>query len=244
MYLPVNAKAKSCQLAKAARQRSRPMTDIQPHRQARLPETVIQRRAGCACGGGCPRCRADREMAEAPDLQAKLKIGAPDDRYEREADRVADQVMRMPADSLPIREGEDQAVQTKPLDERTTPLVQRQAEEEEEELQTKRADGSRGETQAAGLAEDFQQLRGGGEPMSDSLRSYFEPRFGYDFGGVRLHNDARAAAAAEQVNARAFTVGRNVVFGDGQYSPNSIVARSLLAHELTHVLQQTGGEGA
>lgn len=82
--------------------------------------------------------------------------------------------------------------------------------------------------------------RGNGQPLSTSARSYFEPRFGHDFSQVRVHSDAQAAEAAQHLRARAFTVGSHVAFGAGQYAPSSTDGRRLLAHELTHVVQQAG----
>ena len=148
----------------------------------------------CACGGSCPRCQ-----------QANSKISQPGDVYEREADRVADRVMRMPI-----------------------PQVQREAA------------GGAGQS-AAPSRPVAGTLRGGGRPLSDSTRSYFEPRFGHDFSPVRVHSDAAAADAAHHLRARAFTYGRHVTFGAGQYSPGTTEGRRLLAHELTHVVQQGGG---
>ncbi|WP_394825893.1 DUF4157 domain-containing protein [Pendulispora albinea] len=78
----------------------------------------------------------------------------------------------------------------------------------------------------------------GGEPLSRAARAFFEPRFGYDFRRVRVHADGSAAAAAHAVGAYAFTLGRDVVFGAGQYAPDTRKGRQLLAHELTHVIQQ------
>jgi hypothetical protein len=81
-------------------------------------------------------------------------------------------------------------------------------------------------------------LRGPGHPLDDATRAFMEPRFGHDFRHVRVHTDTRAAQAADAVDARAFTVGANVVFAAGQYRPTDIAGRRLLAHELGHVLQQ------
>lgn len=78
----------------------------------------------------------------------------------------------------------------------------------------------------------------GGQPLPANLRSFFEPRFGYDFGHVRLHRGA--AAAAQSVDAAAYTMGAQIVFGDGQYAPNTRRGLGLLAHELAHVVQQGG----
>lgn len=80
-------------------------------------------------------------------------------------------------------------------------------------------------------------------PLDGETREFFEPRFGADFGGVRIHTDARAASSARAVNALAYTVGPNLVFGEGHYAPGTIAGQRLLAHELTHVLQQQGETG-
>ena len=78
-----------------------------------------------------------------------------------------------------------------------------------------------------------------GEPLDRSTRSMMEPRFGHDFSNVRVHTDARAAESAEALNAQAYTVGNHVVFGNGNYLPGTSGGRQLLAHELTHVVQQS-----
>jgi hypothetical protein len=228
-----------------------------------------------------------------PMLQRKLAIGQPNDQYEQEADRVADQVMRMPAPKIqrlcpeckeelqrqpmaeeekkedeetlqtkplaetitPLiqrqmepteeeKEKEDETLQTKPLAETITPLIQRQTEPTEEEkkkdeetLQTKPTSGEP-PTVSSGLQNQITALQGGGQPLSESERNFFEPRFGTDFSQVRIHADSQAAEAARAVNAKAFTLGRDVVFGAGEYQSRSSERQRLLAHELTHVLQQ------
>lgn len=83
-------------------------------------------------------------------------------------------------------------------------------------------------------------LRSPGQPLDSETRAYMEPRFGQDFSGVRVHADAKAAESARAVNAYAYTVGREVVFGPHQYAPQSSEGRRLVAHELTHVVQQSG----
>jgi hypothetical protein len=80
-----------------------------------------------------------------------------------------------------------------------------------------------------------------GQPLDAATRRFMEPRFGHDFGGVRVHADGRAAESARAVNARAYTVGRDIVFEAGHYAPQTPAGRQLLAHELTHVAQQSGG---
>lgn len=83
-------------------------------------------------------------------------------------------------------------------------------------------------------------LHSPGQPLDSATRTFMEPRFGHDFSQVRVHNDAKAAESTRAVNALAYTVGRNVVFGEGQYSPTTLPGQRLLAHELMHVVQQTG----
>lgn len=88
----------------------------------------------------------------------------------------------------------------------------------------------------------YDVLRSSGQPLDAPTRSYMEPRFGHDFSQVRVHTDARAAESARAVSALAYTVGRDVVFGAGQHAPHTAAGRQLMAHELTHVVQQ-GGRG-
>lgn len=84
-------------------------------------------------------------------------------------------------------------------------------------------------------------LRSPGQPLDSATRAYMEPRFGHDFSGVRVHTDTQAAESARAVNALAYTIGRNVVFGAGQYAPGTTAGQRLLAHELAHVVQQREG---
>jgi len=180
-------------------------------------------------------------------IQTKLKINEPGDIYEQEADRVADAVMQMPEPGVQREvepEEEEKTLQTKPLASEIMPLIQRQIEpeeeEEEEEIQPKRIAGTAHKITPE-IERDIQSVRGAGRPLSASERTFFEPRFGADFESVRVHSDARAAYAARSVDARAFTVGVDVVFGGGEYSTGTSSGRRLLAHELAHVVQQNGG---
>jgi len=186
--------------------------------------------------------QAVQRLIKSGALQAKLKIGQPGDVYEQEANRVADEVMKMPEPEIQRQvdeEEEEEILQTKPLVDQITPLVQRQVEEEEEEemLQAKSREDATSEV-TNDLESQINVIKGGGQPLAESERAFYEPRFGADFSGVRVHTNARAANVARSVNARAFTLGHNVVFGTGEYSPDALTGRQLLAHELTHVIQQ------
>lgn len=114
-------------------------------------------------------------------------------------------------------------------------------------VRTRRAQGgsipgaSRTRARPALVAQVGSSTRRGGRPLPQSVRDRFEPRLGYGFGQVRVHAGARAAEAARAVNARAYTVGQDVVFGNGHYRPGTPDGDKLLAHELTHVVQQRGG---
>lgn len=92
----------------------------------------------------------------------------------------------------------------------------------------------------AGLNSKIQSFRGGGQPLPESSREFFESRFGTDFRQVRIHTGGQAARFAQMLNARAYTVGRDIVFGRNEYSPDTFAGRQLLSHELTHILQQRG----
>ncbi|WP_437993083.1 eCIS core domain-containing protein [Sorangium sp. So ce145] len=112
--------------------------------------------------------------------------------------------------------------------------------EEDEKKNLQRSKDGRGEEGALGTQRAVEVTRGGGEPLPSAVRSHFEPRFGHDFSKVRIHRSTEAAAAARGVQARAYTIGSDIVFGDGQYAPSTAEGQRLLAHELTHVVQQGG----
>jgi hypothetical protein len=162
-------------------------------------------------------------------IQTKLAINKPGDEYEQEADRVSEQVMRMPEPKLQRTcacGGECPKCQTE------------QPSQEEEHLHTKRlGTGDWGQTEVPPIVHDV--LRSSGQRLDPATRAFMEPRFGLDFNRVRVHTDAKAADSARAVHALAYTVGNDVVFGTGQYAPGSSEGRRLLAHELSHVVQQT-----
>ena len=120
--------------------------------------------------------------------------------------------------------------------------LQRQeaAEEEEEELQTKSAGGSSSAASRPGFARMLRAETAGGAPLDREARAFFEPRFGRDLGDVRIHTGGRAASLSRDINARAFTHQRHVYFGAGAYDAKSTEGRRLIAHELTHTVQQAG----
>lgn len=166
----------------------------------------------------------------APCLQRKLAVGRVDDPLEHEADRVADEVVGMPTSETT-----------------TTPSparVSRKCAEcdEGEMLQPKRG---RPVDAGGGVPASVHQVLGSpGRPLDAATRAYFEPRFGRDFSRVQVHTGPLATRSARDVEALAYTVGRDIVFDAAQFAPATHEGRRLIAHELAHVMQQTGASGS
>jgi hypothetical protein len=161
--------------------------------------------------GGAPGPTGECESCRQKKLQRKLTVGASNDPLEQEADRVADEVLAARAHS---------AVSGAP------PRIQR---------------GNANAPASTAPASVDRVLGSPGRPLAPVLRQDMEQRFGHDFSRVRIHTDGAADQSARDVNAHAYTVGRDVVFDGGRFRPHSLEGRRLLAHELTHVLQQDQG---
>jgi hypothetical protein len=157
-----------------------------------------------------------------------LKVNTPGDEYEQEADRVANQVMRMPESAVQRRTcscGKPAGPDGMCADCKRKQLnIQR------------KASGESGQMVAPPIV--HHTLQQPGRPLDAPTRSFMEARFGQDFGRVRVHTDTLAANSADSVSARAYTVGYNIIFGGGQYAPDTHSGRHLMAHELAHVVQQ------
>lgn len=175
-------------------------------------------------------------------VHTKVTVNEPDDKYEKEAECVADAVMRTPVSERAIdAENRLPSVHIQ----RLCPRRQRRHnedkslnyEEYEAELQRKENTGMVPPVTDP-IQQQIQSLRGGGRPLPRSMRSFFEPRFGENFRDVRLHMGSKADEIARSVNARAFALGNNIVFANGAYEPDTKTGQRLLAHELTHVAQQ------
>lgn len=167
--------------------------------------------------------RAVAKLIKSKALQAKLRINKPGDIYEKEANRVAEQMMKMP---------EPKVVQGMPVSGRVAgSLVQRRCPRCEEKLRfTSEA--------APDIEANINANRGNGKPLPGSVQAFFEPRFGHDFSRIRMYNDSNADMLNRMLNARAFTTGQDIFFKQGEYNPESTEGRKLLAHELTHTVQQ------
>ena len=198
-------------------------------------------------------------------LQRKLTVGAANDQYEQEADRLAHQVMNtsdaVAASSMQRaispEQDEDRAPQPKPLAASITPFVpQQQTLETSKEPLPRQPESEAGKNKpiqvksASALTNSFEtaddvetqinRSKGRGSPLPDSVRTHMESRFGADFSGVRVHAGGDSARLNRSLSAQAFTVGREIYYGAGK-SPTDL---TLTAHELAHVVQQTGGQSA
>ncbi len=156
-------------------------------------------------------------------LRAKLRTGGTGDEYEQEADRIADKVAGVNA----------APVQTKPEVKSSSSSYR----EDEKSLRMK-AGAFRAAEADAVFASDLHSIVGKGMPIPASERSFYEARFGHDLSSVRVHKGPDAEALAGSINARAFTINRDIVFGKGNYSPDTYAGRHLMSHELAHTLQQ------
>jgi len=172
--------------------------------------------------------RATVSLLRSLQIQPKLTISEPGDPYEEEADHVADQVMRM-AEPEVQRKCACGGTCSDCQDNKETPTLRRTAL------------GTAVNGEAPPIVHDV--LRSAGQPLDGATRAAMEQRLGVDLHGVRVHTDTQAAASAERVDARAYTVGNHIVFGRGQWQPGRPEGDRLIAHELTHVAQQSGAQG-
>lgn len=202
------------------------------------------------------------------NIQAKLTIGSSADQQEKQADHVASKVVRGESlqrkEEAMVRKQEEEEVQAKlqkQEEEEMQTKLQRQSEAEEEELQTKlqRQEEEEAQTKlqkqeeeevqaksiqrkestaSIGLESRINLHKGGGNPLPEDLRKDLENKMNASFLHVRIHNDNAANKLCEELNALAFTVGNHIFFRSGRYQPGTSAGKELLAHELTHVLQQ------
>lgn len=146
-------------------------------------------------------------------IQPKLTINTPGDVYEQEADAMANKVMRM-------ANGSSQTMSS--------------------DIMRKESSANMGMPVSNSFVNNLNNSKGSGSTLPKSTKGFMENAFSTDFSNVKIHNDAKANNLSQNINAKAFTHGNDIYFGAGQYSPNSYSGKSLLAHELTHTLQQSG----
>ncbi|WP_434684956.1 eCIS core domain-containing protein [Pseudanabaena minima] len=197
------------------------------------------------------RLAAVRAQRMGTAIQAKLNIGAPNDKYEKEADATAIKVVKQintPSQEKSVQrqeliEDEDQ-LQMKP----EISSIQRQEsiEEEKEDLQMKSL-VQRRENIAIGdasqdLESSIQRAKGSGQPLDPNLQTKMGQVMGSDFSRVKIHTDAQSDQLNQSIQAKAFTTGQDVFFSQGAYNPKSKAGQELIAHELTHVVQQDSNQ--
>jgi Domain of unknown function (DUF4157) len=208
----------------------------------------------------------EKPVARAADnkapgyLQAKMKVSQPGDAHEQQADQVAERVSRAAKPDTPVT-GADKAVQRATLqpgedlgDQQQTLSRKPDQAKPESTLSKKPQDNlakkaDRQSLQAKGdvpqidqaTEERINSLRGKGESLPEVVKNEMQQQLQADFSAVRIHNSGEAAALAAGINAKAFTVGNDIFFATGEYAPDSAEGRKLLAHELTHVVQQSDG---
>ena len=223
------------------------------------PSQTVHLHRKCACGGeagmdgSCDECKAESEASAEPKKLASLKpmqvkLSQPGDRFEQEADATAQQVMRVP----------DEAEQHGPTARISAPVQERllsrdpvegggpTVQSDDDDFDDMEADEDGMPKLEAGLSSSRSARvvahvpTDSGQPLDNSARNFMEQRFGQDFGQVRVHADSDSAQSAKSLQARAYTIGSDIYFNQGQYRPSDSQGKTLLAHELTHVVQQTG----
>lgn len=170
-------------------------------------------------------------------IQKKLSVGSANDSYEVEADQVADKVMKMSEPSPHIAHTgallqrkcaaceQEEKLQMKPLVETISPLIQRSSTEN-------------GGFAPNHVENQINSSKGGGNSMDHETKNFMESRFGTDFSNVKIHTGSEAVQMSRELNAQAFAVGNDIYFNEGKYNPTSDSGKHLLAHELTHTVQQ------
>jgi hypothetical protein len=191
--------------------------------------------------------------AVASGVQTKMTVNKPGDKFEQEADKMADKVMRMPAPPAAAKEEKLQRAPDEKLQRVPEEKLQKADENRlqkaedtrlqkapaDEKLQRRDADGGGSSSAASGDVQSaIRSKTTGGEPLASDVRGQMEPRFNADFDTVRIHKDSESAALSNQLSARAFTYQNHIFFSRGQYQPGSSEGQHLLAHELTHTIQQ------
>lgn len=185
-------------------------------------------------GNQAIRRAVQRSAAQGMVIQRKMTVGPVGDKYEQEADTVAKQVvgnLNNPQPQAAQRQENDDELQMKPH-------LQRQADGDE--LQMKAASTMNGGDVSSDLETDIQSAKGSGQSLDNNTQASMGQAFNADFSGVNIHTNEQADTLNRSLQARAFTTGNDIFFRSGEYSPNNSGGQELLAHELTHVVQQTG----
>lgn len=223
-----------------------PPTEVSPQQQ---PDLQTQQEKPKTFGHSLANFSiTNRHAAGQLPIQTKLTIGQPGDKYEQEADRVASQVVNQ-INSPVAQKSQAKKIQREELPEEDELMMKPEAgiiqredvPEDDEEIQMKPLAAQRG-TATPDLEASIQQARSSGQPLNNEIRGKMESAFGSNFSRVKIHNDAQSDQLNRSIQARAFTTGKDIFFRQGAYDPGSRSGQELLAHELTHVVQQSGGK--
>jgi Domain of unknown function (DUF4157) len=212
---------------------------LQEHDNFLIPH--VQLKSICPCDGTCPRCKATANKADISLIQTKLKVSEPDDPLEREADKIAEQVVGMNYD---YRNPTESNYSTGEEKYRNCSMCEEQfeVEDDQDSIQITR----KSITNEFDKADDTNEINNEiknvvsevGKPLDTQTKEFMESRFGYDFSNVRIHTEKGSFQSARLLDAHAYTVGNHIVFREGLYQPNTSDGIKLLAHELTHVYQK------
>ncbi|MCE7991876.1 MAG: DUF4157 domain-containing protein [Roseivirga sp.] len=192
-----------------------------------------------------------RTASSSKSIQRKLTIGQPNDKYEQEADQVAERVIGRSAESVSaipktaLNTGTPGPVQPMPGIQRTD---QKKVQKGpfphimgvRQQIARLKPETGKDPVASNDVSNGIQRAKGGGSPLPINTRSQMESGIGSDFGEVRIHNDSTAHKLSAKLNAQAFTHGNDIFFNKGKYNPETQTGQHLLAHELTHTVQQTG----
>ena len=170
------------------------------------------------------RTHGNQYVQKVAKIRTKLNISQPGDVYEQEADQIAEKIMKMATPGQ---------VQRKCPEDKNCLLEDEKKKNTSIQLKT----GGSAKNELS-VPSNIISALGPGQPLDNKTKDFMEPRFGHDFSNVRIHTDSNAGKSAQAINALAFTIGHNIVFDGGKNSPETISGLKLLAHELTHVVQQ------
>ncbi len=197
----------------------------------------------CSCDGSCPRCSTNIYTNDVPHvMRSELKISQPGDAYEQEADRVADQMMRISGFSntflKTIGHTKDKGIDCKSA----VCYLKEEQDEELSNIQRKALPTKISHETNDSFSNKIYGISScntNGSSLDLDVKEFMESRFGYDFSNVRIHTDIKAKNSAKSISAQAYTIGNDIVFDNDYYKPNTFEGQRLLAHELTHVVQQS-----
>jgi hypothetical protein len=178
-------------------------------------------------------------------IQPKLEVNPPNDKYEQEANQVADKVSRMPGNAtdnlhMQPKEDEEKKLQMKPEEEESVSMKPDEEEKGKIQMSVGSSSGNQVPQVSSSLVSQLNSTKGQGSPLSEGVSQEMGQKIGGNFNNVRVHTDDNAVQMNKELGAKAFTHGNDIYFNNGKYNPENSSGKFLLAHELTHVNQQSG----